>query len=210
MFFALRWLVCLIWYNSDMRTTTRLIFFGQLSLLGFLLICTILMPHFLFESNEGGVSNYGVHARTIIPYSLAFGLSGLFTIRAAWTLPKTIKSYQRLRLAVVALGILYLCTLASTYLYQLNGLVDEVHQLAGTALFLLELLLGGWFIVALKRDAVNCGLYIVQCIGFTLAALTYAGAIHILFIAEILPAIAFAAILVRTIAQLETTTARTD
>jgi hypothetical protein len=46
-------------------------------------VCVAILPHFLFERNEGGISNYGIHASTAVFYTLAFSLSAGLLLRAA-------------------------------------------------------------------------------------------------------------------------------
>lgn len=172
---------------------------GQFSLFGFLLICLALIPHFLFESNEGGVSNYGLYARTVVPYTLAFGLCGSLTLRSALVMPKQTPSYKALRGWLAALGILLIAVLVSTYPYKVNDTLNAIHVDAGTALAFLELGLGAWFALGLVRDLKNGALFALQLAGFGLGVLTHFGAIHILFVTELLTSLAFGTIMVRTV-----------
>lgn len=175
---------------------------GQVSLFGFLLVCLLLKPHFLFESNEGGISNYGLYARTIIPYTLAFGLGGLFTVRAALALPENTDHYQALKITLGVLGLLLIVAMFSTYPYKLNAVFNDTHKYTSVLLTFLEVALGVWFAVFLAPNAKNLMILSLQLLGFLTGLLTYFGAIHILFIAEMVTGLAFGALLVRTIAQL--------
>ena len=166
----------------------RLIFVAQLSLFAGLIICTLLIPHFLFESNEGGISNYGTYAKTIIPYTLGFGICGLLTVRAALRIPSERKY---LRWSLIILGGLYLLVLLSTYPYKLNSLFDGIHQLVGVALVSYSLILGAWLALKRSRHTATVLLFSVQCIGFVLAALTYFGFTNTLFISEIVGSVSF-------------------
>jgi len=175
---------------------------GQASLFGFLLICLALTPHFLLEYNEGGVSNYGLYAKTVVPYTLAFGLCGSLTLLAARFIPKGIASYKTLRISLAALGILLIIVLVSTYPYKVNNALNVIHVDVGTALAFLELGLGMWFALVLARDLKNIAFFAVQVIGFGLGVLTHFGVIHILFITEMLTSFAFGIVLVRTVVRL--------
>ena len=42
---------------------------GQISFGFFITVCVALPPGFVLKSNEGGVSNYGVHLKTALPYT---------------------------------------------------------------------------------------------------------------------------------------------
>jgi hypothetical protein len=185
-------------YTKDSNTAVRYLFLSQCCLYGFLLLCTILMPHFLFERNEGGASNYGVHALTVIPYTLAFGFGGLLLIKAARTVPITAPARKRLRSVLTLLGVLLLIVLATTYPYKLNASLDKLHIFSAQLLFVAELAAGAWFASLLQRGAINLLLFAVQTIGSILALLTVLGLLHVLFVAQIIAGVAFAALMIRT------------
>ena len=42
---------------------------GQISFGFFITVCVALHPGFVLKWNEGGVSNYGVHLKTALPYT---------------------------------------------------------------------------------------------------------------------------------------------
>jgi hypothetical protein len=180
----------------------RYVLLGQVSLFGFLFVCLMLIPHFLLESNEGGVSNYGLYAKTIVPYTLAFGLCGLLTLLAMRFIPHEISHYKALKMALASLGVLLIAVLLSTYPYKVNDTLNAVHVYVGTALAFLELGLGTWFTLVLARDAKNIAFLALQVIGFVLGILTHFGVIHILFVTELLTSLAFGVILVRTVDRL--------
>jgi hypothetical protein len=181
-----------------MHSSARLIFSAQVSLFGFLFICFLLLPHFLLEANEGGVSNYGIHLKTIVPYTLGFGICGTLTLRAARVLPQILPRRHVLQRSLYVLGTLYVFALLSTYPYKLNATFDAIHQDIGVILALFMLALGAWLVLALARSTVNILFFTAQCAGFMLAALTYFGLIHVLFIAELLMSSAFGMLLVRS------------
>jgi len=173
----------------------RYLLLGQVSLFGFTLLCVLLIPHFLLERNEGGVSNYGLYAKTVVPYTLAFGLCGLLTLWSARFIAKENKAFKT---ALASLGILLIAALLSTYPYKINDTFNTIHVDIGIALAFLELGLGAWFALFLARDIKNIVLFAIQLIGFILGILTHFGAIHILFVTELLTSLAFGIILVRT------------
>jgi len=177
----------------------RYILLGQLSLFGFLLVCLLLIPHFLLAPNEGGVSNYGLYAKTVVPYSLAFGLCGLLTLVSARFLPKELPAYAAVKRALISLGFLLIAVLLSTYPYKVNNTFNEIHIYAGSALAFLEMGLGLWFAAVLVRNIKNILLLVIQLTGFGLGILTHFGLIHILFVSELVTSLAFGALLIRTI-----------
>jgi len=183
-----------------MNRTARLIMLGQLSLFLCLSICFLLIPHFLFESDEGGVSNYGTYARTIVPYTLGFGVCGVLTIRAALSLPKG-SSYRTLRRALILLGALYLLELFSTYPYKVNDIFNNIHVFISAVSALYCMAIGIWFALSVARNPVNITLMLVQSLGFVVAALTYLSYLHVLFIAEMFTGAIFGVLLVHTVGE---------
>lgn len=173
---------------------------SQLSLYGFLLVCTALMPQFLLERNEGGASNYGIHALTVVPYSLAFGLGGSFLLRAAHVMPHH-ASHEKLKQVLALLGILLWFVLLTTYPYKLNSFFDSVHILATIALTVAELAVGSWFALNLFRDSMNIALLGTILLGCLLALFTLLGFLHTLLIAQLITGLSFAAVMIRTTEQ---------
>lgn len=180
-----------------MRSPLRLLVTAQLCLFIGLLICVLLIPHFLFEANEGGVSNYGTYAKTVLPYTLAFGICGVATIWAARNLGRD-DTDSHLRPLLVVLGILYLFVLFSTYPYKLSAFYSNLHHIAGAALVIYSVALGSWLTLFKAHTTTVLALYTVQLIGFLLAVLTFLGAVHVLFVAELLGSTAFGALLIVT------------
>jgi hypothetical protein len=178
-----------------MNHAARLVMFAQLSLFLCLFACFLLMPHFLFESNEGGVSNYGTYARTVIPYTIGFALCGVLTIRAAFSLPKE-ASYRTLQRVLLLLGTLYLLELLSTYAYKLNNTFNNVHVYISVISAAYCMAIGVWLALSIARNAVNVSLVLVQSLGFVVAGLTYLGYLHVLFIAEMGTGVVFGTLLV--------------
>jgi hypothetical protein len=182
--------------------SVRYAFWSQLSLYGFLAVCTALMPQFLFSRNEGGVSNYGIYARTIIPYSLAFGLCGIFLLSAARNLPRKTKLYRSVRNILWLVAGLSFFAVLTTYTYKLTPFLKHIHEVSAISLFFAEFFIGLWFALKLYRDRLNLLLLALEAVFIALGALTFFGFLHVLFIAEVGTGIAFGALMVRTISRL--------
>lgn len=174
---------------------------SQVGLYGFLLLCLVLMPHFLFEKNEGGFSNYGVYMRTILPFSLAFLIGGLYLHFAARALPSSTSRRAMLAGILDTTCLLLLLVLLTTYPYQINAAFDDLHNAAAVLLFVTELIAGTWLSLQLVRDRVNFALLGVEAAGFTLSALTFGGLLHILFLAQIITGIGYGLVLVRSVSR---------
>jgi hypothetical protein len=172
-------------------STFRLLAFGQIAFFGFLVLCFAIDPVFL--KTEGGVSNYGVHAATIIPYTLAFGSCAVMTTLAA----RQLKGGRTLRIALYALAVLLLAVLVSTYPYKINGTLDEIHQLVSQALFVYELGFGAYLTFGIRSERLTICLFSIQFLASLAALLTVLGVFHLLFVSQILTGAAFSALQLR-------------
>lgn len=176
----------------------RLIALSQVSLFGFLAICCILMPKFLFARNEGGISNFGVHRLTIIPFTLAFALCGIYLLQAVRLVTVHSKSTRQFRfLLEIFIGIL-LSLLISTYVYKINSAYKNIHIAAGSALFYFELGGACWLALRLVPSQINRLLLGIVIIGFVLGAFTLIGWLHLLFIAQVITGVAFGLLLIHS------------
>lgn len=182
-----------------MRSSVRLLVYAQLSLWVFLFVCFLFIPNFLLQSDEGGISNYGVYARTIVPYTLAFGMCGLLTLQAARVLPEYTVKRKTLWSILTIFGWLCLLVLETTYLYQVGGLIDDAHVFAGILFLVFETGSTLWLWKVYFRDIVQGIVLSVQIVGFILAALTYAGVLHVLFVAEIASSLSYGVLLIRSV-----------
>ncbi|HUB93136.1 MAG TPA: hypothetical protein VMB52_01390 [Verrucomicrobiae bacterium] len=161
------------------------------------------MPRFLFTSNEGGVSNYGVYTLTIAPYTLAFGLCGICMIQTAQILPTTMRHRRTLQWLIAGIGWLYLLALESTYPYQVNGIFDALHVGIGVALFLAQSMGAVWIMRAYKGNGLRDILFGMQMLGLCLLILTFFGFLHVLLVAEVLTGASFGALLIQTLSVLD-------
>jgi len=180
----------------------RYLLLSQCSLFLFLGICIAIDPHVLLARDEGGVSNYGVTGKTVAPFTIALILCGLFVLMAAHIAPLAPPVIDRLRCALVILGVLLLLLLITTYPYKLNSALKDIHIGVGSILLCFEMAMGIWMTVVLQRDRVTLLLLVLQSIGFLLAFVTLIGVLHILFISQVVASLAFGILLVRIAYQL--------
>jgi hypothetical protein len=177
-----------------MARVVRYIAISQISFFACLSVCAIIMPGFLLERNEGGVSNYGVHWQTVMPYTLAFLLCSIFLALAAFKLPRSQFS-GRFRVALLIVAGSLLLVLCSTYPYKLNATFKDTHIATGIELFCLEMVLAFWLALTFLRDWRGALLLAVQIAGFLLATLTLFGTLHVLFVAQMVTSLAFGLLL---------------
>lgn len=179
-----------------MSQTLRFVLFSQLCLAFFSIICIAIKPYFLFELNEGGLSNYGRYATTVVPYSLASLLCGSYLIAAAESIKNASKPKTKLlKYALFILGLEYIILLASTYTYKTNYVIDLIHIVAAIVIFISEISLGLWLSLVILHTFKDYCLGILLIVAFLSLLLTYVGLLHVLFVGEICSSVAFGILL---------------
>jgi hypothetical protein len=176
--------------------------YGQLLLLLFLAICVALHPGFVLKADEGGMSNYGIHAKTAAAYTLSLGCPLMFSFLAARLFPGEDDSVIQFCFVLRVYAWLLLFTLASTYVYSLNTVFRDLHIVIGAALAIFQVIASVWMYRLLQRR-LDVALLAVELVGFVLAVLTIVGALHVLFLTQVLTCGAFAVLLVRSASRLD-------
>jgi hypothetical protein len=171
---------------------------GQFSLLAFLIVCVALHPGFVLKANEGGLSNYGIHQKTVAAYTLALGAPALLSYLAAHLVTNSEATTHHFRQLLISYSGIALLTLLSTYSYSLNTALRDLHIVIGSVLIVFETVASVWMYRLLGNTRWNLQLLGVQLLGFVLAVLTLVGVLHVLFITQVLTCGAFAILLVRT------------
>ena len=172
----------------------RDVLIGQLGFACFIALCVALHPGLVLKANEGGMSNYGVHVKTVLPYSIALGLPALTTFRAQHLLQptnhreRTFRGLLRLYCALITL------TLLTTYGYTLDTTLKDAHIVVGVAITLFETVASIWLYRALRQRPF---VLVAQLAGAVLAVLTFVGVLHLLFLTQLMTGGAFAVLLVR-------------
>lgn len=145
-----------------------------------------------------GLSNYGVHLETVVPYSLALGLGGGLALASARSMIASDEVRRHLQFILNSYGALVLMILASTYGYRLNPSLRLVHVTINviTALFLSGA--STWlFVRVLSRSSAFW--LVVQLAGFVLAVVDFLNLLHVLFIAQLLIGVGFGVLVVRAV-----------
>jgi hypothetical protein len=172
-----------------------LIVLGQVSFLVFLSISVALHPGFVLKVDEGGISNYGIHLKTAIPFSLAFILCSCFSFEAARHYRSPDVTIRRLRYLLSTYSGLLALTLLSTYGYKLNVGLKDAHITVGVLTITFELVAAAW-IYAQLRGGWDTAFMVLQLVGFVLAGLTFFGALQLLFLGQALVDVGFAFLLI--------------
>jgi hypothetical protein len=184
--------------SVDWPRTTADIVRGEVAFLVFTAASVALHPGFVLERDEGGMSNYGLHAKTAVPYTLALFLLALYSRRAALACNNQDTRVRRLRVVLNSYSLILVLVLASSYVYSLDAALTDVHFALGTVLILVVGTASLWML-RLRRPVARDWLFlVVQLSGDVLALITALGVVHLLFLAEILANVGFASFLIRT------------
>ena len=176
------------------NNAVRAAFWGQTIFMAALVVCFTLRPQFL--RSEGGFSNYGVTAVTVAPFTVAFVAASV----GSWISAQRLAGQRSFIWALRILAALFLAVMLSTYPYKLNSFYDQLHQLAGIALFAYELGMGVWFVIK-RPNLAYVGLFVVQLAGNVAGLVTILGKVHLLFVSQFVVGLAFGILLVRSISQ---------
>jgi hypothetical protein len=164
---------------------------GQIGLIVFVAIAVGLHPGFVLKLNEGGVSNYGVHIKTALPYTAAFVSASATALFAAAISLHTSEIERRMRTSLFVYGALALLAGLSTFFYKLDGPLKDLHIALGVVLSIVELGAGLWY-AALLRTWIDWCAFAVLVSGFVLSALTFSGLITALFAGQAAMLVGFA------------------
>jgi hypothetical protein len=171
---------------------------GEVSFLFFTAVSVALHPGFVLKRNEGGMSNYGVHIKTAVFYTLALLCLSLYSRRAALLYRGGDSRTKGLRTLLLAYSAVIFLVLLSTYAYTLNPVLKDIHFALGTSLIVV-VGVGSLWMYRLWTPSVGVGvLLFIQIVGDVLSLLTVVGMLHVLFLSEILANVSFAAILIRS------------
>lgn len=190
-------------YTSLVSRASTNALYAQLCLALFLTVCIALHPGIVLKWNEAGLSNYGVHLKTAIPYSLAFGGCAAFTFASARRVGGATRSRSFLRAILYAYVVLNVLTLVSTYGYTLNAPLKHVHMVVGIVVMVFEPLTSLW-LYRLGGPSAGSRLWLIgEMVGLVLAGVDFAALLHILFLAQLFTGVSFGVLLVRAVRRFE-------
>ncbi len=178
---------------SDMTGLKKYLWLSQVSLVGLLLVCLLLMPSVLTSS--GGASDFGDHANTLVPYILSFTLCMGFLLMGA---ARQIEADQGLRPRaglLIVLCAFELLVLLSTFVRHINRTYSEIHDYLGVAMYVYEYAVSIWLVVR-HGNFKTIPFLLVESIGSSIGLLSLLNAVHFLFIGQAVGAIGFGLLLV--------------
>jgi lipid-A-disaccharide synthase-like uncharacterized protein len=133
---------------------------GQVMLFGGVLGCVVLLPGGLSANN--GISYYGVHLLTVPVLAVALLSAAGYTRRGLRLLAPVTPGPDFLRRSADAFAVLLVGILLTPY--TVGMVMDWTHRGIGSALFVLQLVLGAR-LVGWTRDAVAAAFWGVQLLG---------------------------------------------
>lgn len=177
---------------------------AQLCLSGGLVTCIATRPGGLGTNN--GISYYGTHWQTFLPYAVALLGSAFYTRRALLAVAPTVPASRprpRLDLARTANWFAILLLLVAVTPYSLGLFFDWVHTLVSAILFVLQLLLAVALIRWTDGGAPSLCLLFAQLMGALIAARYVLPKHGFLLHGQVLFELAFGALLIRSVALLQ-------
>ncbi|MGH3733102.1 MAG: hypothetical protein ACRDVC_06985 [Acidimicrobiales bacterium] len=174
----------------------RFVVRGQICFALFIVVCVAIHPGFVLKWNEGGMSDYGSHIKTVLPYTVALLGLAEFSRRAAALYRQNDRTTRRLRGVLYAYSAIVIIMLVSTYVYTLDLALRDLHFGLGTALILFEVASSFWMFRLFRRFVWDGIFLAMQLAGSALCLVTILGALHLLFFGEALTGVGFAGLLI--------------
>jgi hypothetical protein len=166
----------------DRRKSEQILIVGQVLMAASLAVCVGLHPGLVLKGNEGGLSNYGIHLRTAIPYSIAFLAAGVSCLYVAAT---DIRLSRSDHVVLLVYGLSVIAVLFSTYPYLINHFWHTLHVDCGVVLITWEFFTAWW--LTLRSHFRQRWIWqLGQSAGTVLILLTFTGQLHVLFVAQVI------------------------
>jgi hypothetical protein len=176
---------------------SRYVTYGQWNLIVFVIVCISLHPGFVLKRDEGGFSNYGIHIKTVVPYSLTYVGCALFTLLGATAIPKVTRDAKILAVMLRAYSFVCLFLLLSTYGYSLNAPLKAIHGALGLIAMVFDPAASVWLFLQMRRSRWDRTLLGVECVGLALGIIDFFNVGHVLFAAQAVIAVGFGFLLAR-------------
>ena len=176
----------------------RWVVFGEVAFLFFMGVSVALHPGYVLARHEGGISEYGVHVKTAVLYTLAWALLAGGNMRAA-----RVCHGRGVRSAKVRKLLLFYCAvtffvLISTYFYSLDAVLKYIHFGFGAILVTFMSAAACWLYRQLTDVSWARAVLWVQVLGTAAALLSIVGVLHVLFGAESISNVGCAILLAKT------------
>jgi hypothetical protein len=178
---AVRWVVC-----------------GEVAFLLFMGVSVALHPGFVLARREGGISEYGVHLKTALLYTVAWVALAGCNLRAARVCSGRGARSEIVRKLLMFYSGAILLVLVSTYFYSLDAVLKYIHYGFGAVLVTFMSVAAYWLCRQLADVSWARSILWVQVLGSIAALLSIVGVFHVLFCAETISNVGCAILLAKT------------
>jgi hypothetical protein len=187
----------------SVRAASNAIAYGQVSFVALMACCLAINPSRL--AVKRGLSYYGTHIETIVPYSLAFAACVCFTAMGVARMRRDSRRAARLRGAVTA--ILVLCAAVPLTPYSVDEVFDVLH-VGLTSVLSAALLFGAWLARTFVHGPSGKGLFMVQALAGSFVLVSQVGLLDLMIPSQFLFQVAFALLLIGAVRRLQASSPR--
>ncbi len=157
-----------------------------------------LHPGFVLARREGGISEYGVHVKTAVLYTLAWVVLAVGNMRAARACAGRGVRSEKVRKLLLFYSGASLLVLVSTYFYSVDAVLKYIHYGFGAVLVVFMSTAAYWLYRQLLDVPWARAILWVQVLGSIAALLSIVGVLHVLFGAETISNVGCAILLAKT------------
>ncbi len=176
----------------------RWVVFGEVAFLFFMGASVALHPGYVLARHEGGISEYGVHVKTAVFYTLAWAVLAVANMRAARACRGRGVRSGRVRTLLLTYCVATFFVLISTYFYSLDAALKYIHYGFGAILVVFMSAAAYWLCRQLPDVSWARAALWVQVLGSIAALLSIVGLLHVLFCAETISNVGCALLLAKT------------
>lgn len=178
----------------DRNDFVRKVVYSQVALYVGLLLCVLLAPASLLANS--GFSYFGHHRDTVVPFALGFFISAYYLWRAR-TLLHGHAAYQAIYrgLGIIVPGLVLIVIAPAVG----DGLLDLMHRIVGSIIFITQLILGFWLARHIRNDFWSWALLGLQFLGGVIALIYLAPPDGYSFEGQLLFQLAFSGLILHTL-----------
>jgi hypothetical protein len=162
----------------------RWVVFGEIAFLFFMGAGVALHPGYVLARHEGGISEYGVHVKTAVFYTLAWVVLAGGNMRAARACGGRGVRSEKVRKLLLFYSAASFLVLISSYFYSLDAVLKYIHYGLGAVLVVFMSTAAYWLSRQITDVAWARATLWVQLLGSVAALLSIVGVLHVLFSAE--------------------------
>jgi hypothetical protein len=176
----------------------RWVIIGEVAFLFLMGMSVALHPGYVLARREGGISEYGVHVKTAVLYTLAWAVLVGGNLRAARACAGGGVRSERVRTLLLVYSASVFLVLISTYFYSLDATLKYIHYGFGAVLVVFMSVAAYWLCRQLSDVPWARSALWIQVLGSIVALLSIVGALHLLFGAETVSNVGCAILLAKT------------